>query len=52
MEINELKPVDFDIYCPKCAYYDKTESEDPCWYCLADPVNLNSHKPIEFKEKK
>ena len=44
------KLVTFDIYCEKCKHKDKAESEDPCWDCLADPVNVYSHKPTKFEE--
>ena len=45
-----LKEVRFDIYCKKCKYKDKPENEDPCWDCLVETVNQNSHKPVYFKE--
>ena len=45
------KFVEFDKYCPKCVNKDKPETEDPCNDCLNNPVNLGSHKPVNFKEK-
>lgn len=45
------KIVDFEKYCRKCKYYAKSESDDPCWSCLENPVNVNSQKPVYFKEK-
>ena len=45
------KEVYFHEYCPKCAHCDKKESEDPCWDCLEDGYNYDSHKPTKFKEK-
>lgn len=45
------KEVRFDIYCPKCKYYENKESEDPCWDCLNQGWNEESHKPVYFKEK-
>lgn len=45
------KIVRFDIYCPKCVHYNKSESEDPCWGCLDQPSNTYSRKPINFEEK-
>lgn len=44
------KEVYFDKYCPKCENRTKTESDDPCWDCLNEPSNVESHKPIFFKE--
>ena len=46
------KEVRFDIWCDKCEYKDKSESEDPCWDCLGDPVAAYSTKPVQFKEAK
>lgn len=48
---NKTKIVDFNKYCRKCKHRDKHESEDPCWDCLDQPVNEDSHKPIYFEEK-
>lgn len=48
--MNGEKEVRFDIYCEKCKYKDKAENEDPCWDCLVETVNQNSHKPVYFKE--
>lgn len=48
---NKLKEVDFHKYCKKCKHQKKSESEDPCWDCLDQPVNEDSHKPIYFEEK-
>jgi len=45
------KIVQFDKYCEKCLYYEKDQSEFPCDDCLSNPTNINSNKPIYFKEK-
>lgn len=49
--MDSLKEVRFDLYCKNCEHEKLAENEDPCWDCLNQPVNVNSHKPIEFKEK-
>lgn len=49
MTISEQKIVDFDIYCPKCIHYKKSEGEDPCSICLTNPTNQNSRKPIKYE---
>lgn len=49
MELIE-KEVRFDLYCSKCKHKSKKESEDPCWDCLNEPINENSHKPLYFEE--
>lgn len=46
------KEVYFDEYCHKCKHYEKSESDSPCWECLDEPVNEDSHKPVYFKERK
>ena len=46
------KFVDFEKYCPQCKYHGCLESDDPCWDCLAQPVNVDSYKPVEFVENK
>lgn len=50
---NQYKIVEFDLYCNRCKYKDikDEEGEEPCNTCLAEPVNLNSSKPIKFEEK-
>ena len=45
------KEVRFDEYCKKCVHYEKRESEDPCFDCLDQGWNYDSHKPILFEEK-
>ena len=44
---NNLSP----HFCHKCQYEEKKESEDPCYDCLGQGYNVDSHKPINFKEK-
>ncbi len=48
---NAKKEVFFEIYCPKCKNENTDESKDPCNDCLGYPYNIDSHKPIHFKEK-
>lgn len=49
----ESQEVYFHEYCPKCKYkgVDDTESGEPCNECLDNPVNLYSHKPVNYAEK-
>ena len=49
--IDNYKEVRFDLYCKKCKHCNKKEDEEPCDECLSNPVNLYSHKPINFEEK-
>ena len=48
---DQYKEVYFDQYCKKCLYKDEDETNDACDECLANPSNINSHKPVNFKEK-
>lgn len=47
---NHDKFVYFDVYCKQCKYKESSESDDPCWDCLENATNINSHKPTEFVE--
>mgnify|MGYP003297900767 CR=1 FL=1 len=43
--------VDFKKYCKTCKHKDTDEKLDPCHECLENPVNTNSRKPVNYKEK-
>lgn len=43
------KEVRYDIYCKHCEFYGNAEHDDPCWDCLENGWNENSHRPIFFK---
>lgn len=49
----EYEEVYFHDYCPKCKYLkvDDTKGKEPCNECLDNPVNLYSHKPVNFEAK-
>ena len=49
MEIVD-KIVDFD-YCIICKFYETPDAEEPCHECLNNFTNVNSHVPVNFKEK-
>lgn len=52
MEVNSgLKEVYFDQYCDKCVHKKEDQEKEPCCYCLDEPVNQYSHKPVKFEEK-
>lgn len=49
MEItNQQHEVSFGDYCDKCKHYALDEDQEPCDECLANPVNVNSRKPLYF----
>lgn len=45
------KEVYFGDYCKTCKYEKVSEQDDPCYDCLNNPVNEDSHKPIRWEEK-
>ena len=45
------KEVYFDQYCKTCEHKDEKETDETCNECLTNPVNLYSHKPVNYKEK-
>ena len=47
----EPKEVYFDQYCKTCKYSDLSEDQDPCWDCLEEPMNYDSHKPLSTLNK-
>ena len=47
---NPNKIVNFSKYCLTCVHSMKYEYEDPCHDCLQNPANVNSHKPVYYKE--
>ena len=40
----------FDKYCKTCKHELLKENESPCDFCLEEPVNLGSHKPVKWEE--
>ena len=49
--ISKEKEVRYDLYCNICKGAEKKEEEDPCDECLATPTNVDSVKPVNFKEQ-
>lgn len=39
----------FGEYCKTCKYERYSETDSPCAECLAEPVNLYSHKPVKWE---
>lgn len=48
----DLKIVRFDKHCETCKHKGLPESEDPCFDCQFDPVNMNTDKPTKWEENK
>ena len=51
MDVGETKIVYFDQYCENCKYCKTDQSEDPCYECLSNPVNVHSHRPVKWSER-
>lgn len=51
--IGDNKEVFFQKYCPTCKHEAESEFdvESPCYECLDNPVNQDSHKPVNWEEK-
>lgn len=47
----DYKEVYFDKYCKSCKHTKKKDHEEPCDECLDTPINLNSHKPVNWEAK-
>lgn len=47
--VNEYKIVEYDIWCPQCKHKDCKETDEPCYSCMGEPVNLYSHKPVKYE---
>lgn len=41
----------FGKYCKTCKHESLDENERPCDECLENPINLNSHKPVNYEDK-
>lgn len=49
---NIYMEVNFEKYCKTCEHRNLGEKLDPCNDCLAEGANVNSEKPVYWKEKK
>jgi len=45
------KEVYFNVYCPMCVDEKTLEAEEPCFSCLVNESNEQSHVPTRFKPK-
>ena len=52
MDQQAEKEVYFHEYCKKCEHKKLSETDSPCDECLAEATNLNTHRPVRYKEKK
>lgn len=52
MDVSSLKEVYYNKYCETCKHKECAETENPCYECLAECVNVDSHKPVRYEEDK
>ena len=50
-EHSQEREVYYHLWCPKCEHWNLKGDDDPCDECLNQPYNIDSHKPINYKEK-
>lgn len=48
---DDLKEVFFNEYCASCKHFGVAEDTKPCYECLAEPANSESHKPVKWEGK-
>ena len=46
---NEEKIVSF-VYCRFCVHKNQKDISEPCTDCLDHPTNVNSRRPVHFKD--
>ncbi len=51
MTENSRIMVRYDLWCDKCQHKTIKENDEPCEECLDHPINENTERPINFKEK-
>lgn len=53
---SDEKEVFYNEYCPICDYVSKVGTDnglvEACEECMSTPVNINSHKPVNYKPVK
>lgn len=47
---DEVKEVNFYVYCPKCKYKKLDEALDPCNDCLSIGMREGTEKPEYYEE--
>ena len=48
---DDYREVYFHEYCKTCKYENVDEVDDPCDECMENPINLYSHKPVNWEAK-
>ena len=50
MSEEQMKLVEFNVWCRKCKYYTVDAHEPPCDDCLGVPARPNSTRPELYEE--
>ena len=48
---DNYKEVYYGEYCRTCKHETLSSDDKPCDECLDNPMNVDSHKPVKWKEK-
>ena len=48
---DNVKFVEFNKWCPKCKYANRSEKSDPCNECLDIGANEETSKPVNYIER-
>ena len=50
--VGDQKEVFFHKFCPGCIFEAESEFDvtAPCFECLEQPVNQDTHKPVNWQE--
>ena len=51
MDNQTYKEVYFHEFCKKCKHEKVKDTEEPCYECLGEPTNWNSHRPVKYEKK-
>ncbi len=49
---NQMKMVEFNVFCKTCKHKELGETKDPCNECLGMPFMPNTSVPAYWEEKK
>lgn len=51
MDQQSYKEVYYHQYCPTCKHRKVKNVDEPCDECLSEPLNWNTHRPVNYEEK-
>lgn len=51
MDHQAYKEVYFHEYCKTCKYEKTKDTDEPCYECLGESLNWNTHRPVKYEKK-